>query len=204
MEVIRELVKEDEIVVAEKGYSVFKNPHFTHICLLAVRTRGQDSYERYYGINKADYDLCVRDKNKFYDRFKETIDQCKNGLFGAKGANFLGSQSLRDYDCDYSLDLVKALPINGYLIYNAFLYAATEYNGEEVYIPILRWCEKNEFNIFWRYNCQLVTDENGIPLFYKKRNGRNGSESSKELKNVLIQEEKERERDLLYDKTTEF
>ena len=34
----------------------------------------------------------MRDKNKFYDRFKETIDQCENGLFGAKGA-----QSVQEY-----------------------------------------------------------------------------------------------------------
>lgn len=53
-------------------------------------------YDRYYLISKEDYELYKINKEDFYEKFADELTMNPERCFKEK---FIGSQSLRDYDC---------------------------------------------------------------------------------------------------------
>ncbi|MBD5081751.1 MAG: hypothetical protein HDT44_08325 [Ruminococcaceae bacterium] len=128
-------------------------------------------YERYYRIEKADYELYLSNKDKFYEKFSREISNDPAVCFTE---NFAGSPSLRDYDGKPNFQNAYPTPdgiVNPFQHYgfeDGILYARIVWKDSEIYVPPVQAIKKGEkFGYPLRKRCELQNDIHGRPICYK-------------------------------------
>lgn len=115
---------------AEIGEVIDKNKQFRLMYIseidtyiMAIIIWWVAAYERYYRIEKDDYELYLFDKDKFYEKFSRELSKNSAVCFTE---NFAGSASLRDYDGKPDFQNAYPTPdgmINPFqLFYTVFLF----------------------------------------------------------------------------------
>ena len=165
MKIINQIILKDEIVddMFRIGYCEEMDEYLLCVCVTWIAW-----YDRYYHIEKEDYELYKTDKDAFLDKFEIELTKDPKNCFNE---NFIGADALRDYDGrkDFQNEFdTKGNPYDHHLFYNGILYARIHTGNEDevVYVPPLRavLLENGEYYFPLRENCALLVDENDEPL----------------------------------------
>lgn len=129
------------------------------------------AYERYYKIEKDDYELYLSDKDKFYEKFSRELSKDSAVCFTEI---FAGSPSLRDYDGKPGFQNSYPTPegvtnhFQHFGYEDGVLYAHIVWENEEIYVPPVQAVKKGDEYVYpLRKRCELQRDVNGCPICYK-------------------------------------
>ncbi len=129
------------------------------------------AYERYYKIEKDDYELYLSDKDKFYEKFRRELSKDPSVCFTE---NFAGAPSLRDYDGrpdfqnSYPVPQGMTNPFQHFGYEDGIFYAHIVWENGEIYVPPVQALKNggdHEYPL--RERCELIRDINGRPICYK-------------------------------------
>mgnify|MGYP000818141100 FL=1 len=125
-------------------------------------------YRRYYKMSKEDFDIYKKEKDVFYEKYKNELNQ--NGDCFTE--NFIGSGALRDYDgANRFQDAYKSAEINpwqGYLYHEGVLYARIIWEHKEIYVPPvqIKHMKNGESERPLEKNCELIINKKIQPICY--------------------------------------
>lgn len=159
-----------EVIDKDKQFSIMYISEIdTYI--MAILIWWVAAYERYYRIEKDDYELYLSDKDKFYEKFSRELSNNSAVCFTE---NFAGAASLRDYDGKPDFQNAYPTPdgmINPFQHYgfeDGILYAHIVWKDAEIYVPPVQAIKKGEeYEYPLRKRCELQRDINGDPICYK-------------------------------------
>ena len=159
-----------EIVDRDKQFRIMYLPEIDAY-IMAVVEWWVAVYDRYYIIEKDDYELYLSCREKFYEKFSSELRQDSTSCFTK---NFAGSGALRDYDGQSEFQnsyakpdgIINAFQNHGYE--NGILYARIVWENTEIYVPPVQAIKKGETYEFpLRKKCKLQRDKEGHPICYK-------------------------------------
>lgn len=159
-----------EIVDRDRQFRIMYIPEIDAY-VMAIIIWWVAAYERYYIVEKEDYESYLTCKEKFYEKYSRELSKDTALCFTER---FAGAAALRDYDGKPGFANSYPTPegvVNAFQHYgyeDGVLYARIVWEKGEIYVPPIQAVKAGEtYEYPLREKCVVQRDAEGSPICYR-------------------------------------